>query len=103
RGPRSRRLGGRRAGLLPRLGGGSHCRRAGAGAQPTMALGAWLLALERLTRRRTREPRLKPQNRLRVQLGDPRFGHPEYLADLAQGQLLVVVERDDELFPLGQA
>ena len=38
-----------------------------------------------------------------MQLRDARLGHAEHLADLAQGQLLVVVERDDELLPLGQA
>ena len=38
-----------------------------------------------------------------MQLGDARLGDAEHLADLAQGQLLVVVERDDELLPLGQA
>ena len=37
-----------------------------------------------------------------MQLRDARLGHAEHLADLAQGQLLVVVERDDELLPLGQ-
>ena len=38
-----------------------------------------------------------------MQLRDARLGHAEHLADLAQGQLLVVVERDDELLALGQA
>ncbi len=47
-----------------------------------------------------REPRLEAEDRLRVQLGDPRLGHAEHLADLAEGQLLVVVERDDELLAL---
>ena len=37
-----------------------------------------------------------------MQLRDARLGHAEHLADLAQGQLLVVIERDDELLPLGQ-
>ena len=48
------------------------------------------------------EARLQAQHRLRVQLRDARLGHPEHLADLAQRQLLVVVERDDELLALGQ-
>src|SRR5665213_1680967 len=44
----------------------------------------------------------QPQHRLGVQLGDPRLGHAEDLADLTQGQVLVVVEGDDELLALGQ-
>src|SRR6185312_3855246 len=55
------------------------------------------------SRARAREARLQAQDRLRVQLRDPRFRHAEHLADLAQGQLLVVVEGDDELLALGQA
>src|SRR3954463_3343876 len=53
--------------------------------------------------RTAREARLEAQDRLRVQLRDARLGDPEHVADLADGQLLVVVERDDELLPLGQA
>src|SRR4051794_25449493 len=49
------------------------------------------------------EPRLEPQDRLGVQLRDARLRDAEHLADLAQGQLLVVVERDDELLALGEA
>src|SRR4051794_20539999 len=49
------------------------------------------------------ERRLQAQHGLRVQLRDARLGHPEHLADLAQGEVLVVVERDHELLPLGQA
>src|SRR5439155_14931690 len=56
-----------------------------------------------ITRRRACEPGLQPQDRLRVQLRDARLGDPEHLADLSQRQLLVVVERDDELLALGQA
>ena len=37
-----------------------------------------------------------------MQLRDARLGDAEHLADLAQRQLLVVVERDDELLALGQ-
>jgi hypothetical protein len=37
-----------------------------------------------------------------VELRDAGLGHTEHLADLAQGELLVVVERDDELLALGQ-
>jgi len=37
-----------------------------------------------------------------VHLGDARLGHSEHLADLAQGEGLVVVERDHELLALGQ-
>src|SRR3954471_22488912 len=48
------------------------------------------------------EPGLQAQHGLGVQLGDARLGHAEDLPDLAQGQVLVVVERDDELLPLGQ-
>src|SRR5215217_1346425 len=48
------------------------------------------------------EATLKPQHSLRVQLGDARLGHAQDLADLPQGQVLVVVERDHELLPLGQ-
>ena len=50
-----------------------------------------------------RKLRLQAQDRLRVELRDARLGHAEHLADLAQRQLLVVVERDDELLALGQA
>ena len=46
---------------------------------------------------------LQPQDGLRVQLRDAGLGHAEHLADLAQGQLLVVVERDHELLAVGQA
>ena len=46
---------------------------------------------------------LQAQDRLRVQLRHARLGHAQHLADLAQRQLLVVVERDDELLALGQA
>src|SRR5713101_4607393 len=52
---------------------------------------------------RAGKPRLQAQDRLRVQLRDARLGHAEHLADLAEGELLVVVERDHELLPLGEA
>jgi hypothetical protein len=42
------------------------------------------------------------EHRLRVHLADPRLGDAEHLADLGQGEALVVVERDDDLLPLGQ-
>src|SRR5579884_891208 len=42
------------------------------------------------------------QHGLGVQLGDARLGDPEHLADLAQGQVLVVVEGHHELLALGQ-
>src|SRR5205085_11680177 len=54
-------------------------------------------------RGRAGEPCLEAEDRLRVQLRDAGLGHAEHLADLAQGQLLVVVERDDELLPLREA
>src|SRR5213078_2237522 len=60
------------------------------------------LAAERLARRRAGEACLQAEDRLRVQLRDARLGHAEHLADLAQRQLLVVVERHDELLALGQ-
>src|SRR5579884_226781 len=47
--------------------------------------------------------RLETQDGLRVQLRDARLGDAEHLADLAQGELLVVVERHDELLALRQA
>src|SRR5579862_5828969 len=58
---------------------------------------------ERQLERRGRggEVRLDAQDRLRVELGDARLGDAEHLSDLAQGQLLVVVERHDELLALG--
>ncbi len=37
-----------------------------------------------------------------MQLRDPRLGDPEDLPDLAQRQLLVIVERDNELLALGK-
>src|SRR3954471_18314210 len=45
---------------------------------------------------------LQAQHGLRVQLGDARLGHAKDLSDLAQRQVLVVVERDHELLALGQ-
>src|SRR4051812_25464760 len=48
------------------------------------------------------QTRLQPQDGLGVELRDARLGHPEHLADLPQRQVLVVVERDDELLALGQ-
>ena len=45
---------------------------------------------------------LQPHHGLGVQLGDARLGDAEHLADLAQGEVLVVVERDDQLLALGQ-
>src|SRR5215207_6848153 len=45
---------------------------------------------------------LEPQHRLRVQLRDAGLGHAEDLTDLAQRQVLVVVERDHELLALRQ-
>src|SRR5207244_4937516 len=49
-----------------------------------------------------RETRAQREHGLRVELGDPRFGDPEDLADLAEGQALVVVEGDDDALALGQ-
>ena len=37
-----------------------------------------------------------------MQLRDPRLGDAQNLADLPQRQVLVVVERDDQLLALGQ-
>src|SRR3954451_24136667 len=48
------------------------------------------------------QPGLQAQHGLRVQLGDARLGDAEDLADLAEGQVLVVVEGDHELLALGQ-
>src|SRR5215218_8087328 len=48
------------------------------------------------------QPALEPQHRFGVQLRDARLGHAEDLADLAQRQVLVVVERDHELLALRQ-
>src|SRR5215217_5984496 len=45
---------------------------------------------------------LQPQHRLGVQLRDAGLGHAEDFTDLAQRQVLVVVERDHELLALGQ-
>src|SRR5919197_792467 len=41
-----------------------------------------------------RKARAEPQDRLGVQLRDARLGHAEDLADLAQREVLVVVEGD---------
>src|SRR4051812_27773943 len=49
------------------------------------------------------EGALQAQYRFGVELRHARFGDAEDLADLAQRQVLVVVERDDELLALGQA
>src|SRR5215216_7999571 len=48
------------------------------------------------------EPGLQAQHGLGVELGDARLGDAEDLADLAEGQVLVVVEGDHELLALGQ-
>src|SRR3954454_23093498 len=48
------------------------------------------------------QPRLESQHGLRVQVGDARLGDAEDLADLSEGQVLVVVEGDHELLALGQ-
>src|SRR6478672_3920021 len=48
------------------------------------------------------EVRLEAEDRLRVELRDARLGDAEHLADLAERQLLVVVERHDELLALRQ-
>src|SRR5918998_1719563 len=48
------------------------------------------------------QARLEAQDGLGVHLGDARLGHAEDLADLAKGQVLVVVERDHQLLALGQ-
>src|SRR5581483_8485006 len=53
--------------------------------------------------RRAGQTGLEAEDRLRVQLRDARLGDAEHLADLAEGQLLVVVERDDELLALREA
>src|SRR4051812_9324490 len=42
------------------------------------------------------------QHGFRVHLADPALGDAEHLADLGEGQTLVVVERDDDLLALGQ-
>ena len=47
-------------------------------------------------------PGLQAQDRLRVELRHARLGDPEHLPDLTERELLVVVERDDELLPLGE-
>ena len=44
----------------------------------------------------------QPQDSLGVELGDPGLGHAQHLADLLQGETLVVVEADDDALPLGQ-
>ena len=49
------------------------------------------------------QARLQAQDGLRVELGDARLGDAEDLADLSEGQVLVVVEGDHELLALGQA
>src|SRR4051812_27373828 len=48
------------------------------------------------------QPRTHAQYRLAVNLTNARFAHLEYLADLAQVQLLVVVEQKHEALALGQ-
>src|SRR5919106_5615528 len=50
-----------------------------------------------------RQSRLQAQNRFGVELRDAGLRHAQHFADLAQGQLLVVVEGDDQLFALRQA
>src|SRR5579859_1215454 len=68
---------------------------------PSLAGGAWSVGGE-WPRLHAGEARAQAQNGLRVELGDPRLGHAEHIADLPQGQLLVVVESDHDLLALGQ-
>src|SRR5687767_7477380 len=49
------------------------------------------------------QPGLQAEDRLRVELRDARLGDAQDLADLAQREVLVVVEGHDELLALGQA
>src|SRR5919201_1702954 len=58
---------------------------------------------ERSASRRAGQAGLEPQDRLSVELRNARLGHAQHLADLAQRQLLVVVEGDDELLAFRQA
>src|ERR671937_1679072 len=44
----------------------------------------------------------EPQDGLGVQLGDARLGYAEHLADLAQRELVVVVEGDHGLLAVGE-
>src|SRR5215217_3719545 len=69
------------------------CRRTVACGLGKVGLLAQVVALEAA---------LQPENGLGVELRDARLGHAEDLADLAQREVLVVVERDDELLALGQ-
>src|SRR5215211_5577260 len=81
-------------------GAGSTAKR----DRPSAACGgAGSTALDLRRRRLLAEPRAHPQHGLGVELRDARLGHAEHLADLAQGEVLVVVEGDDELLALGQA
>src|SRR3954462_15159089 len=59
--------------------------------------------LEARASRRPGEPGLEAEDRLRMELGDAGLGDAEHLADLAERQLFVVVERHDELLALAQA
>ena len=54
------------------------------------------------SRRLAPEARAEREHGLGVELRDPRLGDAEHLADLAQGQVLVVVEGDHEALALGQ-
>src|SRR5690242_19777033 len=60
------------------------------------------LQLQRSRGAEGRDVRLEPEDRLRVELRDARLGDTKHLADLAEGELLVVVEGDDELLALGE-
>ena len=68
--------------------------------EPTTRRGAGSIGPGAAERRS--EPRLQAQDRLRVELRDARLRHAEYFADLPERELLVVVERDDELLALRQ-
>src|SRR3954451_20231114 len=61
--------------------------------------GGWLPSVPQVV---SLQPRLQAQHGLGVQLGDARLGHADDLADLTEGQILVVVEGDHELLALGQ-
>jgi hypothetical protein len=53
-------------------------------------------------RRSLEEARTQPHHRLTVQLTDARLGDPHDLADLAQVEILLVVERHHQLLALRQ-
>src|SRR5882757_7488806 len=77
-------------------------------APPMMAINASTtpmmlrMSMNSARRQPLRQPRAQANQRLPMDLTDPRFGYFENFADFAQVHILIVVERQHQLLALGQ-